>query len=129
MSEYEYINQELGRKGEDIVAEFYRDRGYGIIARNYRVGSDEIDIIAENERTVVFVEVKKRSSGNEGFGRPAHAVNAKKRSCLIRYARALMKRNKLDKFHRFDVVEIVLKGEDYSLNQIRNAFGADGKAI
>jgi putative endonuclease len=123
------FNQELGARGEEIAAGYYKEQGYAIIARNYRAASDEIDIIAENDRSVVFVEVKTRSAGNEGFGRPSLAVNSRKRMCLVRCAQAYIRKNRTSKFHRFDVVEVVVNGDTHKLTCIKNAFGSDGKVI
>ena len=122
-------NQEFGSLGEQIAADYYEEQGYRIVARNFRAASDEIDIVAENDRTVVFVEVKTRTAGNGGFGRPALAVNSRKRMCLVRCAQAYMRRNKSGKFHRFDVAEVVINGTEHRLTCIKNAFGADGKVI
>ena len=121
-------NQQLGKLGEDIAEQYYLELGFTITGRNYRAGHDEIDLIAENDRTVVFVEVKTRS--DVSFGRPGLAVNASKRKFLVNAAKAYIKTHKSDKFHRFDVLEIFLKSDGtHSINQIRNAFGADGRVI
>jgi putative endonuclease len=70
----------VGDAGEDAVAEWYRARGYEILARNWRVRSGEIDVIARRSGTVVFCEVKTRRS--DAFGLPLEAVTARKRARL-----------------------------------------------
>ena len=66
-----------GRKGEERAESFMKNAGLKIVARNVRVGCDEIDLIAKQDDTLIFIEVKTRAS--EDFGRPAVAVNLAKR--------------------------------------------------
>lgn len=74
-------NQSVGKKGEIIAAAYLRRMGYEILALNYRAGRGEIDIIAQFDGTMVFVEVKTRTTGNFGF--PEEAVTQKKADKLI----------------------------------------------
>lgn len=67
----------LGIEGENAAAKFLEKKGYRIISRNYKTHIGEIDIIAQDGNTIVFVEVKTR--GNESFGKPFEAVNKRKR--------------------------------------------------
>lgn len=67
---------ELGRRGEDLAAHFLEDAGYHLIERNWRCRQGEIDIVAERGDTIVFVEVKTRSS--LAFGHPFEAITASK---------------------------------------------------
>ncbi|MET4638535.1 YraN family protein [Mycetocola sp. 2940] len=67
---------ELGRRGEDLAARFLEDAGYRIVARNWRCRQGEIDIIARNTDTLVFVEVKTRST--LAFGHPFEAITTTK---------------------------------------------------
>lgn len=71
---------ELGRRGEDLAARFLEDAGYRLIERNWRCRQGEIDIVAERDDTIVFVEVKTRSS--LAFGHPFEAITASKLSRL-----------------------------------------------
>ncbi len=124
-----------GDYGEEVAVDFYVKDGYKIRERNYHVSHNEIDIIAENERFVVFVEVKTRSVsyvGQSNYGRPASAVDYEKRKRTVAAAQNYIVKNKLNKQPRIDVVEIYLKkkaDEDKSpfeilkINHIRNAFG------
>lgn len=74
----------LGIKGEELAVKFLKKKGYRIISRNFKSPIGEIDIIAEDLGTFVFVEVKTRS--DESFGYPFEAVNYKKREKLRRVA-------------------------------------------
>jgi putative endonuclease len=69
-----------GRAGEDAAAALLEAHGYRVVARNVRLPGGEIDIIARDGDTVVFVEVKARATGS--FGSAAGAVNARKRATL-----------------------------------------------
>lgn len=77
-------NQMLGRRGEDAAARWYIDAGYRILDRNWRCRQGEIDLVVEHKATVVFVEVKTRSSGR--FGSGFDAVNRSKQLRLRRLA-------------------------------------------
>ncbi|MBQ0102276.1 MAG: YraN family protein, partial [Firmicutes bacterium] len=122
--------QKTGAHGEDVAAKWFEEHGYRIIARNYVSGKDEIDVIAEDDHAVVFVEVKTRNETIPGYGRPSLAINRKKRLCLIRCAKAYMKTHISEKLLRFDVIYInIYKDGNEAVNYIKNAFGADGKVI
>lgn len=108
----------LGRAGELKAAEFLEKKGFKILKTNYKTHVGEIDIIAEDDKTLVFIEVKTRSG--DGYGAPSEAVDYKKREKYFKVASEyLIKENKTDAVCRFDVVEIE-KGE---INHIFNAFG------
>ena len=95
----------LGQRGEDAAAKFLRKLGYIIVARGHRDRIGEIDLIAVEGRTVVFVEVKTRSS--QDAGHPAEAVDDDKQRRLRRLALVYMKRHDLlECSARFDVVAI-----------------------
>lgn len=107
----------LGRVGEEKAAEFLRAKGYEIVKTNYRSHFGEVDIIAKDGDTIVFVEVKTRSG--DGYGAPSEAVDYKKREKYFRIATDyLMREGQSDANCRFDVVEIE-KGE---INHIFDAF-------
>ena len=73
--------RKIGMRGEDIAAEYLINNGYTVTARNYHVSHDEIDIIAEDEKYIVFAEVKARAQteSNKRFGRPCAAVDFSKK--------------------------------------------------
>jgi putative endonuclease len=112
-----------GRRGEEQAENFLKKAGLKIIARNVRVGYDELDLIGRQGDTLIFVEVKTRAS--EDFGRPASAVNRAKRKKLSRAAIRFLKNHKLrPPYIRFDVVEVV--GEKPEIRHIQNAFQMEG---
>lgn len=71
----------IGRIGEDIAAEYYRKRGYRILARNFRCRAGEVDIFASKTRTLYVIEVKYRQS--DAFGFPEEAVTPAKKKRMI----------------------------------------------
>lgn len=75
---------ELGKRGEQLAAQFLKRKGYRIIAQNWRCQIGELDIIARHHRTLVFVEVKTRSSAS--FGYPEESVDATKQRRLRKLA-------------------------------------------
>ena len=79
-----HARQALGARGEEAVAAWYQDRGYQVLARNWRCRDGEIDLIARRGATVVFCEVKTRSSS--AFGGAAEAVTRSKQARLRRLA-------------------------------------------
>jgi putative endonuclease len=115
----------LGRAGEEAAARYLGARGFRILERRYRTRAGEIDLIAEEGRDLVFIEVKARSSFS--CGRPAEAVDHRKRSRLVRAAQVyLQRRGGPDRPCRFDVVEVVEPaGGDRRISLIRAAFEAD----
>lgn len=107
----------MGRAGEKLAAKHLKKAGYIIEETNYRTPFGEIDIIATDGTTTVFVEVKTRSS--DEYGAPAEAVNARKREKYRRLASAyLATHGGFDKDCRFDVVEVINK----QINHIKDAF-------
>lgn len=112
-----------GRRGEAQAEKFLKKAGLKIIARNVRVGYDELDLIATQGETLIFVEVKTRAS--EDFGRPVAAVNRAKRKKLSRAAMHFLKKRKLrPPYIRFDVVEVI--GDKPEIRHIANAFQLEG---
>jgi putative endonuclease len=99
----------LGAAGVDLAAAWYEARGYQLMARNWRCREGELDLIVRRNRTIVFCEVKTRSS--DAFGVPAEAVNREKRQRLrVLAARFLDESPIRAREIRFDVVSI-LRGE------------------
>jgi len=112
-----------GRRGEAQAAGYLKGAGYTLIARNVRVGRDELDLILKQNETVVFAEVKTRK--NERFGRPVSAVNPAKRRKLSRAAVRFLKKHKLrPTYIRFDVIEVV--GEEPHIRHLKNVFTLEG---
>lgn len=82
----------LGSKGEDLAVRFLKRKGYRIIERNYKTPIGEIDIIAQDGGTLVFIEVKTRTSAS--FGYPFEAVDRKKRQKLKNLALLYLKKRR-----------------------------------
>ncbi len=109
------MNKHLGQLGETLAAEFLISQGYKVLARNYRNRFGEIDIIASHQGTIVFVEVKTRSTTR--FGTPAEAITRWKLARLQRLIMDFMVHHKIHGPVRFEVVVI---GESGSPQLIRD---------
>jgi putative endonuclease len=119
----------LGQRGERAAAKFLKRRGYKILAVGDRLKHrDELDIVAADGRTVVFVEVKTRTSQTQGH--PAEAVDAAKQRRLTKLAVTFLKRHALlDYSARFDVIAVTWpeNARKPRIEHIENAFEAAGK--
>jgi putative endonuclease len=115
--------QELGKAGEDLAAAELERRGYAILERRYRTRHGEIDIVARDGETLVFVEVKVRVTAE--FGTAADAVTPAKQRRLVRMAVDYLARARVvDRPCRFDVVAIDGVGVSQQLAVYQGAFGA-----
>ena len=111
----------LGRKGEELARGFLEKKGVVILEQNFRTRSGEIDLIGREGKTLVFVEVKTRSSRQ--YGHPLEAVTARKRAQLTRVALEYLSRNALyDQPARFDVVSVLAEEGKPEVEVVRNAF-------
>ena len=98
----------LGKRGEDIAHRYLRNLGYVVVARNYRPSGGEVeaDIVARQGDTVIFVEVKSRTSGE--FGAPDRAIGSEKQKNIVRAARAYATRAGIEWSRvRFDVISVI----------------------
>jgi putative endonuclease len=110
-----------GRRGEQVAARHLKRCGYLILARNYRAAGAEIDLVALDGSTLVFVEVKFRIGS--GFGTPVEAVDLEKRERIRRAAHAYAEwRGVPDLPARFDVVALSGAGRLGRLELIKDAF-------
>jgi putative endonuclease len=114
----------LGKMGEDLACRELARRGYAILARRFRTRLGEIDIIAHDGPTLVFVEVKTRSSA--AFGRAAEAVTVRKQAKIgLMAAEYLLRRGLSGTPCRFDVVAVLAEqGRAPAIELIRGAFDA-----
>ncbi len=113
----------LGKTGEDLACAELERRGYEIIARRYRRRGGEIDIIAREKQTMVFVEVKTREG--HAFGEGAEAVTAFKRRRIAQLALDYMTQQHLSNCPcRFDVVSIHFDAARPTIEVFQNAFDA-----
>ena len=114
-----------GNLGEELTAEFLRKNGYIIVKRNWRDRFGEIDVIAENNTHIIFVEVKTRRENALVGG--ITAVDLLKTQRIKRTANEFLKRLQRPLIPRFDVAEVIVytrpdKTEGYKLNYIKSAF-------
>jgi putative endonuclease len=113
----------FGKTGEDLACRELERRGYAILARRWRQRAGEIDIVARDGRTLVFVEVKARSG--PAFGAAVEAVAYRKRQRLVQLAQFYLTINRLSNCPcRFDVVSIDLTMERPDVQVFQNAFDA-----
>jgi len=111
----------LGADGERAAEEFLRKRRYRIIERNYRCRAGEVDLVALDGNTVVFVEVKTRTG--PGFGSPLDAVDLRKQGQVSRAAQYFLAKHQLhDRAARFDVVGVWWEHGRAMCELVRNAF-------
>ncbi len=114
-----------GQSGEDLACAHLQASGLRILARNYRCRGGEIDVVAREGKTVVFVEVKERAGASHG--RAVEAVTAVKRRRLVRSALLYAAQNGLTESPlRFDVVAIDWEAEGPTIRHDKGAFAADG---
>lgn len=116
----------FGSRGEREAARYLKRQGLRVLARNVRAGGGELDLIARDGETLVFVEVKTRRQGDP----PADAVTPAKQAILTRAAMAFLRRHRLlETPCRFDVVAIVWdqsQGRPPQIQHLRDAFPARG---
>ncbi len=113
-----------GKEGEDLAVRYLQRAGYQIVERNFRCRLGEIDIIARDGDTIVFLEVKTRTSAS--YGAPEAAVNqAKQKKISLVSLQYLQSRNILDVPVRFDVVALERSSAGHDIRLIRDAFDID----
>jgi len=108
-----------GRHAENLAALFLQQQGLKLVARNYRCRFGEIDLIAREGKTLVFVEVRMRAS--DQFGGAAASITAGKRHKLLRTARHYLAGATRTPACRFDA--LLVNGADNSVQWLKNAFG------
>ena len=111
---------ETGARGEGLAADYLRKHGFTIRERNWRSGRTEIDIIAENDSFIVFVEVKTRSADFQVH--PRDAVNVPKQRTIIFAASNYINRFCISKEARFDVITVILDGTAPEIDHIEGAY-------
>ena len=107
----------LGAKGEKTVVKYLKKQGYTVLEKNYKTRLGEIDVIVKKDETIIFVEVKTRTS--DTYGRPSEAVGYEKQRKYVKVAQEYLLKNKLlSQKCRFDVIEII----NDEINHIIDAF-------
>lgn len=110
------LKTDIGKNYEEVAVKHLKKSGYKIIEQNYRLKVGEIDIIAKDKKTLVFVEVKYRQS--KEFGTPGEFVTVQKQNKIIKTALMYLKQNNIESDFRFDVISICNNETEH----IKNAF-------
>ena len=110
----------LGREGEDIAARYLEQHGYTILDRNWRSGHKELDLVVCKENTIVFVEVKTRTSTE--YGDPWSFVDDRKIKRIVSSADAYIRFMCIDMDVRFDIVSITVENGEFKVEHIKQAF-------
>ena len=118
----EPTSQTLGLVGEELACHFLEANGYKILLKNYECTLGEIDLIAKENGSIVFIEVKTRRS--EAMGAPVESVTHQKRRQIVKTAQYYLKRYGIkDSPCRFDVVSVLVPpGEETKIEIIKDAF-------
>lgn len=113
----------LGVEGEEAAVQFLKERGYLIRDRNVYCRYGELDVVAELNELLCFVEVRTRTTNR--FGGPALTVMSSKQSRVIKAAIEYLQRMRVrDRMIRFDVISVVGRGSERRIEHIPNAFDA-----
>jgi putative endonuclease len=116
------LKQKFGKMGEALAVKHLKKRGYKILCVNYKTPLGEIDIIAKDKETLVFVEVKSRSTSS--YGSAKQAVTSDKQKRISKNALYYLKTtSQMNARARFDVVAIHSSNETCEVEIIKNAFG------
>lgn len=107
-----------GAEGENLAAEFLRNKGWEVVAQNYRYGRGEIDLIIRRENWTIFVEVKTRSSSE--YGEPEEFVDERKARMIYDAAEEYIFSTDWKGHVRFDIVSIKL-GEETEILHFEDA--------
>ena len=110
----------LGREGEDIAARYLEEHGYTVLDRNWRSGHKELDLIVTDGNTLVFVEVKTRTSTE--YGDPWTFVDDRKIRRIVNSADAYIRFRQVDMDVRFDIVSISIEDGVFKVEHIEQAF-------
>ncbi len=115
----------LGRRGEDIAADYLRQRGWVVLARNYRAGPKELDLVAARRDVVAFVEVKTRSTATGGT--PLEPIRALKRKAVETAARRwILEHGRPGTAYRFDAIAVEVRGDSVHVEHIPDAWRPGG---
>lgn len=111
----------IGYVGENLARAYLLKKGYRILEQNYKVSFGEIDIIAEKNNCICFVEVKSRKS--DKYGPPEEAITRHKQKKIIKVAQLYIKQKRTeDKYFRFDVIALIF--DNHSLKDIKHIVNA-----
>ena len=113
-------HNEYGNLGEEAAVNYLRAKGYIILDRHWRTGHKEVDIVAETEGTLVFVEVKARRS--DRYGDAVEAVTDEKIHKLIQAANVYVRYHRIDLPVRFDIITITGEPGSQTVEHFEDAF-------
>ena len=108
-----------GAEAEALAAAFLEGRGLEVLERNFRCRLGEIDLVARDGETIVFVEVRRRASS--AFGGAAASITSAKQLKILRAARFYLSRQRVTPACRFDA--LLIEGDPPRIDWIRDAFG------
>lgn len=115
--------RQTGLEGEQAAVEFLERQGYEILARNVFCRVGELDVVAQKDDVLCFVEVRTRST--DAFGAPALTVMSAKRHRVVKAAMYYLQRHGVvNRMIRFDVISVVGRGRQASVEYLPNAFDA-----
>lgn len=115
-----YVSHELGRMGENIIADYITKLGYKVVERNFECNQGEIDIVAKDKEELVFIEVKTRT--DISYGEASEAVTDTKKRHLINSIKYYIYKQKLEKQPiRIDVAEVYINKGKVKVNYIKQA--------
>lgn len=126
-----FVTNPIGILGEQEAANILKKKGYRVIEKNWRMGHLEVDLIAENKKEIIFVEVKARTT-TFGNKMPEEYVDTLKRKRIIAAANAYIKYRQIEKNPRFDVIGILIEPRTNNItysNHIENAFYPEIRTI
>ena len=118
-------HNELGKQGEQVASDYLREKGYKIIARNWRFKHKEVDIIAIHDDYLVVIEVKTRTSS--GWEHPRESITPVKIRFLVHATEAFVQQHNIDRKIRFDVVTVMPipdENNQWEIDHIEDAFTA-----
>ncbi|GAA4412398.1 YraN family protein [Nibrella viscosa] len=113
-------HNETGKQGEEEAARYLQQKGYDVVARNFRYQHAEIDLVARKGKLLIFVEVKTRR--NLSFGNPEEFVSSTKARLVMRVAEHYIFTKDWRYDVRFDILAITLKDDDVLVKHIEDAF-------
>ena len=126
-----FVTNPIGILGEQEAANILKRKGYRVIEKNWRMGHLEVDLIAENKKDIIFVEVKARTT-TFGNKMPEEYVDTLKRKRIIAAANAYIKYKQIEKNPRFDIIGILIEPQTNNItysNHIENAFYPEIRTI
>lgn len=113
-------HNELGKKGEQAAVNFMKNKGFNVLKRNWRMYRHEIDIVAEDEEHIIFVEVKTRTTRQ--WGNPEDFIGKAKIRRIVEAADLYLQINDIEKPARFDIISAVWDGQVFEIEHIDDAF-------